>query len=102
MSQGYLGNAKDFAKVYQTPLTNEDTDINALGEKLRSQIGVFINRRLKQDVAQDLPMKNLLVIGIMPEIQANRYADEIELAKNEQIEGVERRNQILRSLMGYS
>ena len=34
----------------------------------------------------------------MPEMQANRYADEIELAKNEQMEGVERRNQILKSL----
>jgi SNF2 family DNA or RNA helicase/HJR/Mrr/RecB family endonuclease len=96
---GLLGNAKDFAKNYQKPLGNEDTDIHALGEKLRGQIGVFIKRRLKQDVAKDLPKKNLKVISrLMPEIQANRYADEIELAKNEQMEGVERRNQILKSL----
>lgn len=96
---GLLGNAKDFAKNYQKPLGNEDTDIHALGEQLRGQIGVFIKRRLKQDVAKDLPKKNLKVISrLMPEIQANRYADEIELAKNEQMEGVERRNQILKSL----
>ncbi|MCC5923490.1 MAG: restriction endonuclease [Crocinitomicaceae bacterium] len=96
---GLLGNAKDFAKNYQKPLSNEDTDIHALGEQLRGQIGVFIKRRLKQDVAKDLPKKNLKVISrTMPEMQANRYADEIELAKNEQMEGVERRNQILKSL----
>lgn len=96
---GLLGNAKDFAKNYQKPLSNEDTDIHALGEQLRSQIGVFIKRRLKQDVAKDLPNKNLKVVSrIMPEIQANRYSVEIELAKNEQMEGVERRNQILKSL----
>lgn len=96
---GLLGNAKDFAKNYQKPLSNEDTDIHALGEQLRSQIGVFIKRRLKQDVAKDLPKKNLKVVSrIMPEIQANRYSVEIELAKNEQMQGVDRRNQILKSL----
>jgi SNF2 family DNA or RNA helicase/HJR/Mrr/RecB family endonuclease len=96
---GLLGNAKDFAKNYQKPLSNEDTDMYALGEQLRSQIGVFIKRRLKQDVAKDLPKKNLIVISKpMPEIQANRYADEIELAKNGKMEGVERSNQILKSL----
>ena len=96
---GLLGNAKDFAKNYQKPLSNEDTDIHALGEQLRSQIGVFIKRRLKHDVAKDLPKKNLKVVSrTMPDIQANRYSVEIELAKNEQMDGVERRNQILKSL----
>jgi SNF2 family DNA or RNA helicase len=96
---GLLGNAKDFAKNYQKPLSKEDTDIHALGEQLRGQIGVFIKRRLKQDVAKDLPKKNLRIISrTMPEIQVNRYSVEIELAKNEQMEGVERRNQILKSL----
>ena len=96
---GLLGNAKDFAKNYQKPLSNEDTDIHALGEQLRGQIGVFIKRRLKQDVARDLPKKNLKFISrTMPEIQTNRYGDEIELAKNNQMEGMERRNQILKSL----
>lgn len=96
---GLLGNAKDFAKNYQKPLSNEDTDIHALGEQLRSQIGVFIKRRLKQDVAKDLPKKNLKVLTrTMPEIQANRYFVEIDLAKNDNLDGVNRRNQILKSL----
>lgn len=96
---GLLGNAKDFAKNYQKPLSNEEIDILALGEQLRGEIGVFIKRRLKHDVAKDLPQKNLKVVSrIMPDIQMKRYSVEIELAKNEQMEGIERRNQILKSL----
>lgn len=96
---GLLGNAKDFAKSYQKPLSKQDTDIFALGERLRGQIGVFIKRRLKHDVAKDLPQKSLKFIRrVMPPSQASRYADEIELAKSGERNGVERRNQVLRSL----
>ncbi len=96
---GLLGNARDFAKNYQKPLSKEDTDVYALGEQLREQIGVFIKRRLKQDVAKDLPQKRLKVISrTMPEAQFERYSVEIELAKNEALEGIEKRNQILKSL----
>jgi len=96
---GLLGNAKDFAKNYQKPLSKQDTDIFALGERLRGQIGVFIKRRLKQDVAKDLPQKYLKFIRrVMPPAQASRYADEIEIATSGVKNGVERRNQVLRSL----
>lgn len=92
---GLLGNAKDFAKQYQKPLSNEDTDVNELGQKLRDQIGVFIKRRLKIDVAKDLPAKNIKPIRQpMPEAQMERYSVEIDLAKNENSE----RGQILKSL----
>jgi SNF2 family DNA or RNA helicase len=96
---GLLGNAKDFAKEYQKPLMNEDTDIKELGDKVRQRIDYFLMRRLKEDVIDDLPKKHLKILKVeMPEIQANRYTVEIELAKNEELEGVERRNQILKSL----
>lgn len=96
---GLLGNAKDFAKDYQKPLGNEDTDVKQLCEKLREQIGVFIKRRLKVDVAKDLPTKKVkIVTRTMPEVQADRYSVEIELAKNEDLEGVDKRNQVLKSL----
>jgi hypothetical protein len=36
---GLLGNAKDFAKEYQKPLSDEDTDIKALTEQLRITLG---------------------------------------------------------------
>lgn len=99
---GLLGNAKDFAKEYQTPLSDENTDVIALTEKLRNNIGVFIKRRLKIHVAQDLPTKhdneNSRKQKVMPLVQLERYKQEIETANNSELEGVAKRNQILKSL----
>ena len=99
---GLLGNAKDFAKEYQKPLSDENTDIIALTEQLRNNIGVFIKRRLKIDVAKDLPTKydneKSRIKKIMPRIQLDRYKQEIEMANNSELEGVEKRNQKLKSL----
>ena len=99
---GLLGNAKDFAKEYQKPLSDENTDIIALTEQLRNNIGVFIKRRLKRDVAKDLPTKHdnekSRIKKIMPPIQLDRYKQEIEMANNSELEGVEKRNQKLKSL----
>lgn len=99
---GLLGNAKDFAKEYQKPLNDEDTDIKALTEKLRNNIGVFIKRRLKSDVAKDLPNKHdnaeSRIRRAMPSIQLDRYKQEIEVANDPELEGVEKRNQKLKSI----
>ena len=99
---GLLGNAKDFAKEYQKPLSDENTDIKALTEQLRNNIGVFIKRRLKKDVAKDLPTKHdnekSRIKKVMPPIQLERYKQEIEMANNSELEGVEKRNQKLKSL----
>lgn len=99
---GLLGNAKDFAKEYQKPLSDENTDLKALTEQLRNNIGVFIKRRLKSDVAKDLPKKydnhNSRIKREMPSIQLNRYKQEIEMANDSELEGVEKRNQKLKSL----
>lgn len=99
---GLLGCAKDFAKKFQSPLKEEKTDIVKLGEKLRDGIGIFIKRRLKQDVAKDLPIKydneNSRIKKQMPEIQLERYKIEIELAKNSNLQEKNKRNQVLKSL----
>jgi SNF2 family DNA or RNA helicase/HJR/Mrr/RecB family endonuclease len=99
---GLLGNAKDFAKEYQNPMKEEKTDVKELGERLRRQIGIFIKRRLKKDVAKDLPNKfddeNSKIKKQMPKVQLERYKNEIEQAKNSEVTGVEKRNQILKSL----
>ena len=97
---GLLGNAKDFAKEFQNPLNEESTDVIELGEKLRKKIGIFIKRRLKQDVAKDLPNKyesnnkehehKFLSYNLkrqMPPAQLERYKDEIEQAKNADLSG---------------
>lgn len=99
---GLLGNAKDFAKEFQKPLNDENTDIKALTEQLRNNIGVFIKRRLKIDVAKDLPTKHdndsSRIKRVMPPLQLDKYKQEIEMANDSELEGVERRNQKLKSL----
>ncbi len=99
---GLLGNAKDFAKEYQKPLSDENTDIRTLTEQLRNNIGIFIKRRLKSDVAKDLPKKhddqNSRIKRVMPTVQIDRYKQEIEMANDSELEGVEKRNQKLKSL----
>lgn len=99
---GLLGNAKEFAKEFQNPLKEENTDIKELTERLRKKIGIFIKRRLKKDVARDLPTKhdnsNSRIKKIMPDAQLKRYKVEIESANNSEVSGVEGRNQKLKSL----
>jgi len=98
---GLLGNAKEFAKEFQKPLSAENTDIKALTEKLRNKIGIFIKRRLKNEVI-DLPKKydgtSSRIEKVMPPIQLERYKQEIETANNTSLVGVVGRNQKLKSI----
>lgn len=99
---GLLGNAKEFAKEFQNPLKNDDIDIEELTERLRNKIGVFIKRRLKRDVAKDLPAKHDNISSrikkVMTGFQFERYKIEIENANNCELSGVENRNHKLKSL----
>lgn len=71
---GLLGNAKAFAAQYQTPLKKEDTDIVALGNEIHEKMGIYFMRRLKSDVAKDLPEKIELKQQMeMPTVQSNTY-----------------------------
>ena len=73
---GLLGNAKEFASKYQTPLKNSDTDLITLGNDIHNKLGIFFMRRLKQDVAKDLPQKIERKESIeMPLIQENEYME---------------------------
>ncbi|KAA3596256.1 MAG: helicase SNF2 [Calditrichaeota bacterium] len=79
---GLLGSCKDFAKIYQDPLQDEDTDIRALGEKLRSQIGIFFIRRMKKNILQGLPNKNIVKLEMeMPNEQKAKYLEESNRTK---------------------
>lgn len=71
---GLLGNAKEFAKKYQHPLKNEDTDLIALGNEIHERLGVYFMRRLKADAAKDLPIKYEIKQPIdMPSLQDSAY-----------------------------
>ncbi|MBW1615088.1 MAG: restriction endonuclease [Deltaproteobacteria bacterium] len=88
---GLLGSGKDFVKEFQHPLKKKETDIKELGEKVRGRIGNFIMRRLKLDVAKDLPKKfdneNSKIKRQMPKKQLERYKNEIDLAKSNNSSG---------------
>jgi len=78
---GLLGNAKDFSKKYQKPLMDADADLVELGNEIRQNLGNYFKRRLKRDVAKDLPKKCTKCIKTnMPKIQLERYKAEINLA----------------------
>jgi len=79
---GLLGSGKEFAKEYQKPLNDGKADVKALTDQLRSKIGIFIKRRIKSDVANELPKKfdgeESRLKKEMSEIQFERYKAEIE------------------------
>jgi SNF2 family DNA or RNA helicase len=76
---GLLSDAKSFAAKYQSPLKSTNTDLQDLGRRLREEIGVFIKRRLKTDIAADLPKKIIKSYGDpMPEKQKSRYLEVID------------------------
>lgn len=71
---GLLGNAKEFAKQYQSPLKNQDKDLIALGNEIHEKLGIYFMRRLKADAAKDLPAKYEVKEQVeMPAIQDTMY-----------------------------
>ncbi len=99
---GLLGTTKEFAKEFQNPLKNSETDVAQLCEALRNKIGIFIKRRLKKDVAKDLPEKfdnaQSRIEKQMPPVQLERYKVEMDRAKNTDMESENRGALILKSL----
>ena len=81
-SPGLLENAKHFSSQYQKPLENEDTDIDELSANLRERIGATLMRRMKFDVAKDLPSIDYIKYeGVMPKIQYDAYLNELNSIK---------------------
>lgn len=81
-SPGLLENAKEFSRHYQKPLEDENTDIHNLSTNLREHIGPTIMRRMKTDVAKDLPPINYLKYKVnMPKPQYDAYVNELNSIK---------------------
>lgn len=87
-SPGLLECAKSFSDKYQKPLKDEDTDLNTLSINLRNEIGSSLMRRMKVDVAKDLPsIEYFRFKEEMPSEQFNIYSN--ELADIERLKGIE-------------
>jgi SNF2 family DNA or RNA helicase len=96
---GLLGSAKEFAKTYQNPLRDEDTDVQQLGEQLRGELGVYLKRRLKSQVIDELPDKEVhRSQEPMPKIQHERYHLEIEQAREAKASGEDGGQAVLKAL----
>ena len=71
---GLMDNAKTFARRYQAPLKKAGTDIEELGREIHEKMGSYFIRRMKSDVAKDLPRKEIVTDKRqMPKEQESAY-----------------------------
>lgn len=97
---GLLGNAKQFAKKYQTPLKDPNTNVIDLGNSIRFELGDYIKRRLKSSIALDLPRKHIHKLPLlMPQKQLERYAQEINQVIQEKNNTQSSQGNILQSIL---
>ena len=101
VAPGYLDSAKNFNSEFCRPLKNPETDIRELGDRIRKRIGVYLKRRLKTDILNDLPEKHIHVEDCqheMPLIQVERYQAALQSVQNSGSDGPQQRKQILQVL----
>ena len=101
VAPGYLDSAKNFNNEFCRPLKNPETDIRVLGDRIRERIGIYLKRRLKTDILDDLPEKHIHDEDCqqeMPPIQAERYQAALQSTQDSGSEGPQQRNQILQIL----
>jgi SNF2 family DNA or RNA helicase len=84
---GYLGSAKDFKERYEVPITREkNADAQA---RLARRLKPFILRRLKRDVAKDLPEKiEQVTFCELNDEQRALYQQVMEFSRKEVLEAV--------------
>jgi superfamily II DNA or RNA helicase len=84
---GYLGNAKDFKERYEVPITREK-NVEAQA-RLARRLKPFILRRLKRDVAKDLPAKiEQVTFCELNDEQRALYQQVMEFSRKEVLEAV--------------
>lgn len=92
---GLMGNARTFARHYQAPLKNQNVDLDALGKEIHDKMGAYFIRRMKTDVAKDLPNKEVVTNKIkMPQEQMDAYVQ----AVNEYTAGARNQNTMLQTI----
>ena len=85
---GYLGSATDFRERYELPITREKSvDAQA---RLARRVRPFLLRRLKREVAKDLPERIEQVSYCeMTEDQRAAYQQILEISRREVVQSVE-------------
>ena len=72
----YLGDLNDFRDRYEKPLTSTPMDISAM-KRLQMRVEPFYLRRLKQEVAKDLPSKTEIIERVELSAEQKRWYQEI-------------------------
>ncbi len=101
VAPGYLDSAKNFNSEFCRPLKNPETDIRELGNRIRERIGVYLKRRLKTDILDDLPEKHIHIEACqqdMPPVQGERYQAALQSTQDNKSNGPQPRNRILQVL----
>lgn len=83
VAPGLLGSARIFNSKYNNALKEEEADIKSLGDDIRSQLGIYLKRRVKSQILKDLPSKELYFFPReMPDVQKSKYLKELEFYQN--------------------
>ena len=101
VAPGYLDSGKSFNAEFCLPLKKPGTDIRVLGDNIRERIGVHLKRRLKTDILDDLPEKQIHVEACqqdMPPVQEERYQAALQSTQDNESNGPQPRNRILQVL----
>lgn len=99
---GLLGNAREFSKQYQSPLKDNDTDIELLGKTLRSNLGEYFKRRMKSEVAKELPVKHIFMKKIeMSALQKQQYREELNAVKRVREEGLNAQGLMFKAIEAF-
>ena len=76
LAPGYLGYLDDFKSKYQIPSSSNMRELHSKVFTQQSELPPLALRRLKEQVAKDLPAKNRFIHPRpMPEVQAETYED---------------------------
>ena len=101
VAPGHLDSAKNFNNEFCRPLKNPETDVRVLGDKVRERIGVYLKRRLKTDILEDLPEKQIHVEDCqqqMPLAQIEHYQAALQSTQESKSAGPQQGNQVLQLL----
>jgi SNF2 family DNA or RNA helicase len=89
LMRGYLGSYKSFRQRYELPIVQGGEDGEAALTRLRRKLSPFLLRRLKKDVARDLPPKiSRQAVCTLTTEQAAVYRVLLENARRRISEGV--------------
>jgi superfamily II DNA or RNA helicase len=82
LSRGWLGSQRDFDERYARPIAAGDA---AAAERLRARVRPFVLRRLKRDVAPELPPRTEVVLHVELAPDERQVYDAIRAATREDV-----------------